>query len=1033
MRLFRAILFPVLLVSSLLSTFSFAVQPDRISGTIDAGQAVMIKGSTSILAAQQFDQGRADGSQLMSGLSLVFKPSPAQQADLDSLLAQQQDPTSPNYHKWLTPAQFGARFGMSANDLKKVAIWLQSQGLTVTHVSNSRNQVFFEGTLAAVELAFHTEIHNYLVDGDLHYANATEPSVPAALAGTVLGVHNLHNFHPRARIKPRSIVSVQSDPHFTSHISGNHFLTPGDFATIYDTQGLTGIDGTSVSIAIVGQSAINLTDISNFRSAAGLPAKAPTITLMPGTGTSTVCSGDEGESDLDIEWAGGVAKNAAVIFVYPGLPTGKTCSTRTTGAFDALQYAVDNDVAPVISSSYGNCEAIVTLSSAQQIQGWAQQGNAQGQTIFSASGDSGAADCDYHVATAISGLAVDIPASIPEVTGAGGTEFMGDAAGVVTGSDAGTDLPYWGGTTGGVDSISSALEYIPEEAWNDSAFDIANGGFISASGGGASATGFFTKPSWQTGTGVPADGKRDVPDISLSASADHDGYVFCSEDGATVPSCSSGFRDSGSNLTVVGGTSAAAPTLAGIVALLNQYLGASGLGNINPALYKLAASNPTAFHDIALGTNIVPCTTGTTGCTTGSYGFSAGVGYDQVTGLGSINAGVLFAAWPASRAASSVTISSSSSAVNGGASVTFTATVTPTSGVGTVSFSTLNNGVTTALGAAVVNIPYQGSLTGVATFTTTALPSGTNNVTATYEGDAVNSGSTSSATTVIVSTPDFTLGTAPGSATVVAGHPAPAVTVTITPVNGFNQLLTFTCPSAPTGVSCAFNPATITPSGSAVTTSLTISTAASMTGLSAQSITVSAAGTSTTHTQAVTLTVNTPTDQSFTLAPTAATLSVAQGSPTSTTITMTPVNGFNTALTYTCTGQPSESTCTISPSTATTSAMVTLNVTTTAPTAMLRTPFGRGSRIFYAALLPGLFGIVFAAGSRKRSAYGMRVLGVIVVLGCSTLWLGACSNSSSGTKNPGTPTGTYTLTVSATTGGANPVTGTTTVQLTVTP
>ena len=264
---------------------------------------------------------------------------------------------------------------------------------------------------------------------------------------------------------------------------------------------------------------------------------------------------------------------------------------------------------------------------------------------------------------------------------------------------------------------------------------------------------------------MPSDGKRDVPDLALNTSPDHDGYLFCSEDGpngALQTTCSVGFRDGAAgNLAVVGGTSAAAPTFSAILTLIEQDLGASGFGNINPSLYQFAALNlnPAPFHDITMGNNIVPCTEGTTDCPATApfqYGFSAGTGYDQVTGLGSVDANALATAWGASRTASSVTISTTATTVNAGTGVTFTATVTPSTGVGAVSFSTLNNGTTTVLGTASVNTPYPPTTTGTAVFTTTFLPGGTNSVTATYEGDTSDSPSTSP-TPATVTVADFTL------------------------------------------------------------------------------------------------------------------------------------------------------------------------------------------------------------------------------------------------------------------------------------
>ncbi len=644
MRPFRAsvLFFAFLSLSlSLLSTLTFAVQPDRIAGAIDSGAVVRLKGNVHGLARRDFDLGRVNGAEPMSGVSLVFKPSAEQQAALDKLLKEQQQRSSPNYHKWLTPAQFGQRFGLSRNDVNKVVAWLQSQGFTVTRVANSRNQVFFEGTVAQVESAFRTEIHSYLVHGKVHFANATEPSVPAVLSGMTIGVQHLHNFQPKPRAKTRVVVpGGGASAHLTSHISGLHFLTPADFATIYDVGAFytAGIYGATQTIAVIGQSAVNTTDLHNFRNAAGLALNDPTMVLVTGSGTSTICPGDEGESDLDLEWSGGIAKDASIIFVYAGPGPGRTCTNRNWGAFDALQYAVDNNSAAIISNSYGNCEAIIGSSFALIMQGWAQQANTQGQTIFSASGDSGAADCDFQVSIATQGLAVDLPAGIPEVTGVGGTEFNGDGKGTVTGTAPNTDASataFWGATTGSVDNVGSALSYIPETSWNDTALDAT----ISASGGGASI--YFDKPYWQAATGVPGDNKRDVPDISVSASADHDGYLFCSEDGFTAQTCANGFRDNSptTNFAVVGGTSAGAPTLAGVMALFNQSLGVTnGWGNLNPLLYELFSSYPGSFNDISSGDNIVPCSSGSPNCTGGLLGFHAGAGYDQVTGLGSINA-----------------------------------------------------------------------------------------------------------------------------------------------------------------------------------------------------------------------------------------------------------------------------------------------------------------------------------------------------------------------------------------------------------
>lgn len=590
------------------------------------------------LARAEFDRGRVEGSMPITRAAMVFKLAPAQQSALDKLLAEQQDPHSPNYRKWLTPEQYAARFGMSDSDLAQVSAWLKSQGLTVDGYSRARTQVFFSGTAAQVEDAFHTQFNRYLVDGETSFANAVEVSVPQAISSMVLGFRGFENFRPQARVH-----AVKSN--FTSHQTGNHFVAPGDFATIYNVPG--GLDGSGQKIAVVGQTQINTSDIDAFRTAAGLPARtgANFQQILITGGGSGFKDGDEVEANLDLEWSNAVARNATILYVFAG------ANSTTKNVFDALGFAIDNNLAPVISISYGNCEANLS-GFVQTLQQEAQQANAQGQTITAASGDSGAGDCELATATtATHGPAVDSPASVPEVTGIGGSEFSGDAGGTLTGTAPNTTAgatTFWGGTNSTTDNLNSALMYIPEVAWNDT----SSGGTFSATGGGKSAV--FSKPSWQVGTGVPKDASRDVPDVTLSASPNHDGFLICSQSffvsvTPAVTSCAAGFRASdGAALAVVGGTSVGAPAFAGIVALLNQKVGASGLGNINPTLYSLAASSPGAFHDITSGNNNVPCTAGSKGCPAAApfqYGFSAGAGYDQVTGLGSVNVTNLANAW----------------------------------------------------------------------------------------------------------------------------------------------------------------------------------------------------------------------------------------------------------------------------------------------------------------------------------------------------------------------------------------------------
>jgi len=458
------------------------------------------------------------------------------------------------------------------------------------------------------------EFHHFVVNGARHFANTTEPAVPAALAGVVGGIRGLNDFRMKPASLRRKVVPNAEQPDYTS-ASGNHYLAPEDIATIYNLKPLfaSGIDGSGQSLVVVGQSQVRLADIQLYRSTFNLPAKDPQLILDPNDTDPGIVAGDLVESEIDLELSGAAAPNATILFVY------------SSDVAHSVYYAIEQNLAPVISMSYGLCEA--QSSDVGTMEQMAKQANAQGITWFAASGDSGATDCAGSEPSGVTGgLSVDVPASLPEVTGIGGTEFA-DGSGT-----------YWNLANNA--SGGSAKSYIPETAWNDTALD----GSPSASGGGASV--FFTKPAWQVGPGVPADGARDVPDLAMAGSADHDGFRIYSSDG-----CPRG--TTGACLQIIGGTSTGPPSFSGIFTLVNQQLSAggtqsAGLGNINPKLYSLAQSAAAAFHDITTGDNKINVTCpirSRTNCTPGIAGFAAGPGYDQVTGLGSVDATALVSAW----------------------------------------------------------------------------------------------------------------------------------------------------------------------------------------------------------------------------------------------------------------------------------------------------------------------------------------------------------------------------------------------------
>jgi len=775
-----------------------AAQEDRVPGNIDGAQTMVVRDTASPLALPEFDRGPVERSMQIDAASIIFKPSAAQRMALQQLLREQQEPGSPNYHKWLRPEEYEERFGMTPRDIAKVTEWLAREGFSVEGVSRSRMQVWFSGSAGQMGDAFRTEIHNYVINGETHFAPAVDLSVPAALSDAVLGFRNLDDFrpHPSAAI---------ARPEYTSSISGHHFLAPDDFATIYNVKGLynAGFTGSGQQIAITGQTEILTSDIDAFRAASNLPANDPQLVLVPNSGTPVISTSDLIEADLDVEWSGGIASDATIIYVYVG-------NNRNFSVFDSLTYAVDNNLAPVVSISYGACESGLGTATVEGLEQLAEQANAQGQTITAASGDSGAAGCDPDTSkSAAKGFAVSAPASVPEITAVGGSEFSEDVSNPST---------YWNSTNNS--NSGSAISYIPEEAWNDTTVN----GTLSASGGGAST--IFSKPAWQTGTGVPNDGKRDVPDLALNGSADHDGYLLCSNG-----SCVNGYRQSNDDLTVVGGTSAGAPTFAAILALINQATQSKGLGNANSSLYAPATNLMSAFHEITSGNNDVPCTKGSTNCpSAGSFGFAAGQGYDEVTGLGSVDACNLADAWPNSnpaRASTSTSLQSSNLTITAGDNVTFTASIMPGSSspglTGTVQFKVDG----TAAGSPAL-------VSGdKASYTTRTLTGGSHTVTAVYSGDLnyLNSKSAAVAENVM----DFSLSSAPGSLTLSVGASGTTV-LTIQGDAGFSGTVNLSCaPSVTTaGISCSLSPKSAALSGSNTSGSATLTVVTSGSGVARQ-------------------------------------------------------------------------------------------------------------------------------------------------------------------------------------------------------
>jgi uncharacterized protein (TIGR03437 family) len=656
------------------SLAAFGAVTDRIPAKADFTRTSGLKTQRRSMLISATDEGLVDPSLRIDYATLYLKPA----SGLEAFLTAQQNPSSPDYHRWLTPEQFGERFGLSANDTTQLVSWLRGQGLTVHDIARGRHWITFSGTAARLGKAFHTELHRYRVNDTLHYANSTEIAVPAAVEPVVQAVGGLDDFtlEPMHRVLSPGITT-----------GNNHYLAPDDISTIYDIAPLyaAGIDGTGQKIAVIGRTNINLADIRAFRTRFGLAPNDPQIVLYgPNPGTR---AGDVVEAALDLEWTGAVARNATIIYV------------NSTSVNTSAQYAIDQNLAPVMTLSYGGCETL----GFDTLRSVAQQANAQGITWMISSGDSGAATCDRSSPTpqATKGATVAYPASIPEVTAVGGSQFD-DTSGV-----------YWSPTNSA--TRASALSYIPEKVWNQS---VANNA-IEGGGGGASA--LFSKPAWQFGPGVPNDGKRDLPDISFTA-ATYVGYQIVS----------------GGSVYVVGGTSASSPVFAGVVGLLNHSLAKAdpqapvGVGNINPALYRLAQSTKDVFHDITVGDNAVACMQGSPDCVNGQVGYPATPGYDLATGLGSLDVANFVNQWNVGTASTTLLLASPST-FGPTDKVVLTATVTGTAAVpsGTVTF--VANDI--ALGTVILTV---GAKAATATLTVDAIViAGGNGIAgALYSGDA---------------------------------------------------------------------------------------------------------------------------------------------------------------------------------------------------------------------------------------------------------------------------------------------------------
>lgn len=656
------ILAPVLALSlTALASFgqTTAMATPRIHSEVNPAQRVTLKGNTHPLAQPRFDRGALPDTASAGRMMMVLRRSDAQQSALDKLVAAQQDPKSGSYHKWLTPQSFGAQFGVADADVQTVASYLSSQGLTVGKIYKNKLAIEFSGTVGQVRSAFGTEIHTYAVNGQTFHANAKDPQIPAALAPVVSGVASLNNYKtPRQMAAQKMLLNPKTGKAKPLYADSNNqveSLSPGDLAVIYDIPTST-YNGSGVTVGLINDSNVNLSIPANYRTTFGLPAMTPTV-IVDGQDPGITTDADLGYEQLELISA--VAPSASInYYVAAG-------SDLDTGIDFAAIRALEEDAVQVLVFGFEGCEqSLGQAGNAIFSIAW-EQAAAQGISVIVGAGSGGAAECDAPVngnvnATATHGLAVNGYASTAYNTAVGASDFYyGPTGSADLSSLAGFPTAYWSATNGGTAGFTSALQYIPEQPANSSyqaTNQVTFNPFVLATGGGVSTLGNVAQdgtqsphpqPFYQTSVaGGISTTARVVPDVSIFAGDLTNGstYILCVD----AADCVNGAPDA-LQYTAGGSSPASAAVFGGMAALLVQAKGVQG--NLNPTLYALYGTTPSAFHDITAGTNAVNCTTGSPDCANGytsnsnGLAYQAGAGYDAASGLGSVDLGNLISAW----------------------------------------------------------------------------------------------------------------------------------------------------------------------------------------------------------------------------------------------------------------------------------------------------------------------------------------------------------------------------------------------------
>ena len=1021
-----------------------------ITEAIDESHLTTLKRNTHPLARKQFDLGSAPATLPMERMLLVLKRSPEQQLALGKLLDDQQDRHSPNYHKWLTPEEFGQKFGPTDADMQAITGWLQSHGFQVGS-TKGRTILEFSGSASQVREAFHTSIHKYIVDGEQHWANASDPQIPSALTTAVAGVATLHNFVSRPQshiaqehVPARLVPGKRPEVTFTHNGQQTYALEPQDYAVIYNINPAYNLSwtGSGVTIGVVGRNDLynGGQDVQNFMSVVGSGTNSfgggYVNVIVNGPDPGNIGGGEEAEATLDTTWSSAIAPNASVDFVVSG-------TTNTTDGVDLSElYIVENNLTDIMTESFGTCEYFATDTQLQQIRSLAEQAAAQGITYFVSAGDNGAEGCDDPGnPSATNPVSVSALASTAFNVAVGGTMF----------NEGTTPSKYWASTA---PPAETALSYIPENVWNQSS---ATSGLWAGSGGASAGnvgnglisppgtTGGVPKPSWQSGTGlnIPQDGVRDLPDISLT-SAGHDPYLLCFE-GSCTPD-SQGYIQ----VYLISGTSAAAPSMAGIMALIDQSAGGRQ-GQANYVFYSLAASQAAQgiypsqcngsntaglpastciFNDVTVGNNIVPGEL--------SSDYHAGPGYDLATGLGSVNVANLINNWKDVTFSGTTTDlklkgSTSDITITHGDPVAVAATVTASSGTPTGdvvlyyydNYSARNRSTSDLF-------PLNGGTASGSTDSLPGSPTISYSVWAHYSGDGTYAPSDSNKINVIVNSEPSTttlsvFGSDSGGRPVASPFPFGSLVMVRADVAGSSGKgiatgsVTFTdtfgpIPSTNPQVNPPVQVLTNPPLNSQGNTSIGDGIISFDAGTHTISASYGGDFSFSPSSSTAPLTFTVQPGFALVAAPTNVSIS-APGSSGTSTVGIIASTGFTTTVMLSCTGLPAEATCTSSSITGqgpTTVSSATLTITTMAPhLAMMRSSERRYYAILLGGGLPlvGVFLIVVPKRRRVMVLLGTMLIGLIALFpACGG---GGGSSAVIQKQDSGTPAGNYVVTVTA--------------------